>query len=155
MISGSPSKKPDSTTKNLFNTNKRLHFSNFPFILSHIKKRKTKHNPNILTLQFMLPHESTTPVMEHDPELAYRWSQQRANEWFERNGWMVGCNYIPATAINQLEMWQEETFDPFIIDKEISWVSSNSRCSILSASNFSFCKNSMYSRYSCNSFCWE
>src|SRR5688500_19736474 len=59
--------------------------------------------------------------MEHDPELAYRWSQQRANEWFEKNGWMVGCNYIPATAINQLEMWQEETFDPFLIDKELSW----------------------------------
>jgi hypothetical protein len=69
----------------------------------------------------MLPHESKTHLMEHDPELAYRWSQQRANDWFEKNGWMVGCNYIPATAINQLEMWQEETFDPFLIDKELSW----------------------------------
>lgn len=69
----------------------------------------------------MLPIEIKTPTLEHDPELAYRWSQQRANEWFEKNGWMVGCNYIPATAINQLEMWQEETFDPFLIDKELSW----------------------------------
>src|SRR5688572_4126258 len=69
----------------------------------------------------MLSPESKTQVLEHDPELAYRWSQQRANEWFEKNGWMVGCNYIPATAINQLEMWQEETFDPFTIDKELSW----------------------------------
>ena len=69
----------------------------------------------------MLPLESKTHVLEHDPELSYRWSQQRANEWFEKNGWMVGCNYIPATAINQLEMWQEETFDPFLIDKELSW----------------------------------
>ncbi|MBD0294875.1 MAG: cellulase family glycosylhydrolase [Flavisolibacter sp.] len=50
-----------------------------------------------------------------------RWSQQRANEWYEKNGWIVGCNYIPATAINQLEMWQAETFDPFNIDKELSW----------------------------------
>lgn len=49
-----------------------------------------------------------------------RWSQQRANEWHEKNGWMIGCNYIPATAINQLEMWQAETFDPFTIDKELS-----------------------------------
>ncbi|MBD0279803.1 MAG: cellulase family glycosylhydrolase, partial [Flavisolibacter sp.] len=50
-----------------------------------------------------------------------RWSQQRANEWYEKNGWIVGCNYIPATAINQLEMFQAETFDPFNIDKELSW----------------------------------
>src|SRR6186997_2635698 len=69
----------------------------------------------------MLPLESKTHLREHDPELAYRWSQQRANEWFEKNGWMVGCNYIPATAINQIEMWQEETFDPFLIDKELGW----------------------------------
>jgi hypothetical protein len=69
----------------------------------------------------MLPLEIKPPTLEHDPELAYRWSQQRANEWFEKNGWMVGCKYIPATAINQLEMWQEETFDPFLIDKELSW----------------------------------
>jgi len=69
----------------------------------------------------MLSLESKTHLREHDPELAYRWSQQRANEWFEKNGWMVGCNYIPATAINQIEMWQEETFDPFLIDKELGW----------------------------------
>ncbi|HZF63983.1 MAG TPA: cellulase family glycosylhydrolase [Chitinophagaceae bacterium] len=72
----------------------------------------------------MLPLEIKTPHLEHDPELTYRWSEQRANEWFERNGWMIGCNYIPATAINQLEMWQEETFDPFLIDKELSWAES-------------------------------
>lgn len=69
----------------------------------------------------MLPIEIKTPHLEHDPELTYRWSAERANEWFEKYGWMVGCNYIPATAINQLEMWQEETFDPFLIDKELSW----------------------------------
>ena len=69
----------------------------------------------------MLPVESKTHLLEHHPELAYRWPQQRANEWFEKNGWMAGCNYIPASAINQIEMWQEETFDPFLIDKELSW----------------------------------
>lgn len=53
-----------------------------------------------------------------------RWSRQRANDWYEKNGWLVGCNYIPATAINQLEMWQEGTFDPFVIDKELSWAAS-------------------------------
>jgi len=56
-----------------------------------------------------------------DAELAYRWSTKKSKEWFENNGWMVGCNYIPSNAINQLEMWQSETFDPFLIDKELSW----------------------------------
>jgi endo-1,4-beta-mannosidase len=63
----------------------------------------------------------TNPGTEPDAELAYRWSIQRSQEWMEHNGWMVGCNYIPSNAINQLEMWQSETFDPFLIDKELSW----------------------------------
>lgn len=49
------------------------------------------------------------------------WSRERASAWQAQQGWIVGCNYIPATAINQLEMWQAETFDPFTIDKELSW----------------------------------
>ena len=40
----------------------------------------------------MLPIEIKTPSLEHDPELTYRWSTERANEWFEKHGWMVGCN---------------------------------------------------------------
>ncbi|HKG68729.1 MAG TPA: cellulase family glycosylhydrolase, partial [Segetibacter sp.] len=53
----------------------------------------------------------------------YRWSQKRAHEWYVNHGRVTGCNYIPATAGNQLEMWQAETFDPFTIDKELSWAS--------------------------------
>ena len=33
----------------------------------------------------------------------------------------MGSNYIPVSAINQLEMWQAETFDPAQIDKELGW----------------------------------
>ncbi|MEI6950566.1 cellulase family glycosylhydrolase [Paraflavisolibacter sp. H34] len=69
----------------------------------------------------MRHNEHPTPVMELNSEVAHPWSRERANEWSEKNGWLVGCNYIPATAINQLEMWQAETFDPFLIDKELSW----------------------------------
>jgi len=69
----------------------------------------------------MLPIETTAPELQHNPEFASRWSKERADKWFEKNGWMVGCNYIPSNAINQLEMWQEETFSPFLIDKELSW----------------------------------
>jgi len=50
-----------------------------------------------------------------------RWSEQKANDWYKLQPWLVGCNYIPANAINELEMWQAETFDPKTIDKELGW----------------------------------
>jgi Glycosyl hydrolase family 10 len=53
-----------------------------------------------------------------------RWSEERANEWYERRGWRVGVNYIPSTAVNQLEMWQAGTFDPVTIDRELGWAES-------------------------------
>ncbi|MBP5566751.1 MAG: cellulase family glycosylhydrolase [Bacteroidales bacterium] len=49
-----------------------------------------------------------------------RWSEEKANKWAEDKGWIVGCDYIAASAINQIEMWQEETFDPETIDKELA-----------------------------------
>jgi sialate O-acetylesterase len=52
---------------------------------------------------------------------AGRWSEARANAWYEKQPWLVGSNYIPATAINELEMWQAETFDPATIDRELGW----------------------------------
>jgi hypothetical protein len=50
-----------------------------------------------------------------------RWPAQRANEWYSSRPWIIGCNFIPSTAVNQLEMWQAETFDPVTIDRELSW----------------------------------
>ena len=50
-----------------------------------------------------------------------RWSIQKANEWYARQPWLIGCNFIPSNAINQLEMWQADTFDPTTIDRELSW----------------------------------
>lgn len=50
-----------------------------------------------------------------------RWSIERVNHWYARQPWLVGCNFIPSTAINQLEMWQAETFDPSTIDRELGW----------------------------------
>lgn len=57
-------------------------------------------------------------------ELAGRWSMNDAAAWHERHGWLVGCNYAPAYAINQLEMWQADTFDPAAIDRELGWAES-------------------------------
>ena len=41
-----------------------------------------------------------------------RWSEAQATTWYGQQPWLVGSNYIPATAINELEMWQADTFDP-------------------------------------------
>lgn len=49
------------------------------------------------------------------------WSKAQAKTWYAAQPWLVGSNYTPATAINQLEMWQPETFDPATIDKELGW----------------------------------
>lgn len=50
-----------------------------------------------------------------------RWPEQRANAWYAQQPWLVGSNYVPKSAINQLEMWQEATFDPEEIEKEFAW----------------------------------
>ncbi|MGI4750766.1 MAG: hypothetical protein ACRYFB_09040 [Janthinobacterium lividum] len=47
------------------------------------------------------------------------WSAEKANAWYAQHRWLSGADYIPATAINQLEMWQASTFDPNTIDKEL------------------------------------
>lgn len=56
--------------------------------------------------------------------MSERWSAQKAWEWYSQQPWMVGCNYIPSSAINQLEMWQADTFDPAIIERELTWAQS-------------------------------
>ena len=54
-------------------------------------------------------------------QLNQRWSEERAWDWKEENGWMVGTNFNPSTAINQLEFWQEDTYDPETIERELEW----------------------------------
>lgn len=55
---------------------------------------------------------------------AERWTAEKATAWGRKMPWLVGANYSPATAINQLEMWQADTFDPKQIDKELGWAKS-------------------------------
>ena len=49
------------------------------------------------------------------------WPVEKAVQWYKKWGWLRGSDFIPSTAINQLEMWQRETFDPATIDKELGW----------------------------------
>ena len=48
-----------------------------------------------------------------------RWSAEKANQWYSEQPWYVGCNFAPSTAINQLEMWQQESFDLPTIREEL------------------------------------
>ncbi|MBY0232420.1 MAG: hypothetical protein K2W96_24340, partial [Gemmataceae bacterium] len=50
-----------------------------------------------------------------------RWTPEKAANWAKATPWLAGGNYLPASAINQLEMWQKDTFDPDRIDKELGW----------------------------------
>ncbi|HSB92138.1 MAG TPA: hypothetical protein VLC28_03435 [Flavitalea sp.] len=49
-----------------------------------------------------------------------RWSTQDAQQWSATHGWLRGSNFIPSNAINELEMWQGETFDTATIDRELA-----------------------------------
>lgn len=49
-----------------------------------------------------------------------QWSEEKARQWMDGQPWIVGCNYVPSYAINQYEFWQEETFNPEIIDRELA-----------------------------------
>ena len=55
------------------------------------------------------------------PEVATRWSTEKAWQWYDGQPWLVGANFNPSTAINQLEFWQEDTFDPETIARELKW----------------------------------
>jgi len=52
------------------------------------------------------------------------WSKQKAADWYRHWGWLRGCDFIPSTAINQLEMWQADSFDPATIDRELGYAES-------------------------------
>lgn len=53
-----------------------------------------------------------------------RWTEEQANQWHAQQPWIVGANFVPDDAINELEMWQAATFDPKEIDRELGWAQS-------------------------------
>jgi hypothetical protein len=53
--------------------------------------------------------------------LGQLWSADQANQWYAKQAWQVGSNFLPSTAVNELEMWQPETLDPPTIDRELGW----------------------------------
>ena len=38
-----------------------------------------------------------------------KWTaDNKAKDWYRAQPWLVGCNFLPSTAVNQLEMWQAD-----------------------------------------------
>jgi hypothetical protein len=74
----------------------------------------------ILTALFFILITATAYAQNERPV----WSKQKANEWYAQYGWLRGSDFIPSTAINQLEMWQAETFDTATINRELGYAES-------------------------------
>lgn len=53
-----------------------------------------------------------------------KWTAAKATSWYNTQAWPVGANFIPSTAINQLEMWNAGSFDTLTIHKELGWAAS-------------------------------
>jgi len=70
----------------------------------------------LVYLSFLL---TAVAVCDASPE--GQWTTEQANNWYSQQPWLVGSNFIPSTAINQLEMWQADTFDLPTIDRELGW----------------------------------
>ncbi len=53
-----------------------------------------------------------------------RWTEAKANAWYDAQPWLVGANFVPSDAINELEMFQPATFNPALNDKELGMAES-------------------------------
>jgi hypothetical protein len=82
----------------------------------HFVRRRT-----VLTLPLLLGAGSTLTQVPRAAAEQSRWTPDRANRWYQAQAWPVGANYITSNAINQLEMFQGDTFDPRRIDRELGW----------------------------------
>lgn len=76
-----------------------------------------KRNLYLLALLIWLTLACSSPK----PQIRPAWTAETAREWYDKVGWLRGSDFIPSTAINQLEMWQAETFDTVTIDRELGW----------------------------------
>ncbi len=84
---------------------------------------KTRITRGILLVMVLLFATGCSMENKSQTNVAVMWSQEKAWDWYNDQPWLVGCNYLPSTACNQLEMWQSDTFDPETIDRELKWAS--------------------------------
>ena len=48
---------------------------------------------------------SSCGTSSSEPTPRVRWTDAEAEAWYASQPWLVGANFVPSTAINQLEMW--------------------------------------------------
>src|SRR3546814_2412269 len=68
----------------------------------------------IATAALSIAATAAQPAMARE-----QWSKEQANTWYDKQPWLVGANYTPGSAVNELEMWHEPTFDPATVAKEL------------------------------------
>ncbi len=61
------------------------------------------------------------PIIALAADVPGRWPAEKANQWYAARSWLVGCNFLPSTAVNDVEMWRKESFDAKTIDRELGW----------------------------------
>ncbi len=72
----------------------------------------------VSTISLPLLGQTNVSTPQPTPQIA-RWTPEQANAWYSKQPWLVGANYIPSDAINELEMFQAPTFNPALNDKEL------------------------------------
>ena len=75
----------------------------------------------LLSFSFLVLCTSFLAKAQPSTNPAGVWSTAKANAWYAKHKWINGANFIPSDAINQLEMWQADTFDPKTIDRELGF----------------------------------
>ncbi|MBL7111603.1 MAG: cellulase family glycosylhydrolase [Bacteroidales bacterium] len=63
---------------------------------------------------------SSQDLQSTNYDVKVRWSEEKANEWYAKQPWPCGFNYIPASAISYTEMWMPYCFNPDSIDMELA-----------------------------------
>lgn len=86
------------------------------------KQNNLTMNKLIILLTFIaISSSSFAQEVDYSKPVKGQWTNQKAKEWYAKQPWLVGANYLPSSAINQIEMWQASTWDPKTIDKEFAW----------------------------------
>lgn len=84
-----------------------------------------RYNLILLLLSVVFLHACTQKQAKTDStDVQNVWTSEQAKKWYAAEPWIIGSNYLPNTAINQLEMWQQDTFDTTSINRELGWAQS-------------------------------
>lgn len=71
--------------------------------------------------QFCSSDKKVQQNLQENQVISQIWTKKKARDWYEAQEWLIGSNYNPRTAINQLEMWQSGDFGPETIAEELDW----------------------------------